>query len=376
MAPSGKPDNRKWAWGCLGGLVAFVTIAALLVAVGCWLLVAPLPVVPPEAFLAGDASGFLSVRIEPDDELMSGFPVRVAMAPAFQQVAQTQPGEEPEEVVEFTRKIQSMAPLQVVALLAPGGTGGEFRAGVAACVSRYSRVLRMFLATRTDLAAAPTTHEGVSIESLPDGSFFASRRNNFLVANDLGVITRWIDRLEEQYARMKRGGRGAVPIPEPGGRSALRDAYTRLDRSYPVLFACENGNGELQHLLSRAPDGPVTSGLREAGLASPQVRSVRGQLRPTASARLEVSAWLECADPESAAALEMALLGVLTRLSEDRSAFRVTREEPQVVRASGTIPDAPAKLAAAAAKWLGQPLPAAPPLGPPPETPEFTAPEP
>ncbi len=359
MSPLGADEKRrrKWVWGCTGGCLAFIVTIVAVGAISMYLLMRPVPVVPPETFVTPEAAAFLFVRIEPDDPLMVETAVRMASRrgvstiwPELRQQVRAKGGAQPPMDAANVRNIVlTVAPVQLVGVLRPGDGEESFHGAVAVGIEKASKLFTVWarLAVKSGAAgSAVSEYKEAFVLTGPDGKTFAIRRNNYLWADRAETVRSWVDRLEERRAREEEadGGEGTVPALEVD--AALKAAYERLDRDLPIRFACGNAHGELQIFLALLPKGPVHNRLAAAGVGSEKIVSVAGQMQGLNNRDAALRIYVDCADSEFAQRLQETLEGLLTEAPDSAplKEVRVKREEDTVLKIDARIENLPDKL--------------------------------
>ena len=148
--------RRKWIWGCTGGCLSLMVVAAA-VLIGIWMWLGKgQPVPPAEAFLTARTGTFVFVRIEPDDPMMVEVPVRLAMQPAVSNQVPTKDNRPLRVDAERMREVVTkVGPIQLVLV----GTRSEgeppLRWGVAASVGHFGRALDFVLQSTARKADMP-----------------------------------------------------------------------------------------------------------------------------------------------------------------------------------------------------------------------------
>jgi hypothetical protein len=332
---------RRWVWGCTGGCLGCILLAALAVFLTARYLLEPVPVVPPQTFLTQQTSAFVIARVDP------AVPLTVVTAQALAGLLGER-GADPvlnREAMEACLSI--FPPLQCVLMVQRGASGGATHGGLAVSVKRGSRLLTRLTEAEVARATQPpaqfTAYDGAKMAALAKDFFVALRKNNVMLADSQDVIKAWTDALQAAREREAEEGSGPPPVDLS---PAFKAVYDRLDTSLPLLFASLNVHGELESLAGLAGDPEARDLLERSGVLSEDIVSLAGQVRPLDANTGELTLFIECPSAQAANALVIRLAEVQSQAGARWPLKRMSaRSNATLVTVNGRVEDLPAKAA-------------------------------
>jgi hypothetical protein len=340
--------RRRWIWGCTGGCLGVLLVLFAVVGGFVLWLRHPLPVAPPEVFVSPDAVGFLVVRVEADDPFMVEAAVRLSQLTA---VRRGLPAKRPDvfrldpAIVRGT--LLRVSPVQLVVVARPAAEGASPEMGAAAAMRAYSRLYRYLalamMKKRAGDQAARESYRGASLITIPGGSVQAVLDNNFMLAPGRDTVTGWVDSL----VRFREGesGRGApaLSVAEP-----LKVAYGRLGPQSPVRLAAFKAHGELAAALKQLAEDWPDAEREVVSTLAPHVVTVAAQLAPMNNLDAALTVFVECDDPQVAAALCDAVAKTASHpgATDPLRELSAAVEDGRVVKVQARIENVPGRLAA------------------------------
>jgi hypothetical protein len=365
---------RKWVWGCTGGCLGCIVLVLLGIYVAFRYYMYAVPVVPPQVFLTRASSAFLFVRVDPQVPLTMETALDVALQPDVHKRIPTKSGGPlPLDRRTAAEYIASFAPLQAVAALEPGEEESAIHGGLALSVGRGSRLLNVIVGAKFKTLPAVSEYRGARIAAAGPDACVALRGNNYMSADNEELLKTWAANLKMERQREQAAPSGPeAPAPALTVSPALGRAYERLDAGLPIVFACLNAHGELASLAELVPGGDARRIIESTEIASDNVVSLAGQVKPLSPRDGELTLFIDCAGPGAAARMKDGL-DAAAREAGDKWPLKeteVTLEAPALVVVKGRIEDLPAKVAgivsAAVERVVNAPKAAPPSPQPPP----------
>ncbi|MCD6416951.1 MAG: hypothetical protein J7M08_09700 [Planctomycetes bacterium] len=332
MEADGGVRKRKWLWGCVGGILGFIAIVTV-ISVCAWLWFSKsVPVVPPETFVAPDASAFAIVRAEPDDALMAECITRLMAAPDVRRRLDAQGLRS-----QGPQIILGMAPVQMIIVAQGPREGRRPACGIALSAHKYGRGVFAMVSGVSRPKYVLKCH-GVKIKKTDEG-VIAVRKNNFMWATGPEIVRAWIERL----IRQRQADPAENAAPELDATPEVKAAYQKLNQQAPLLFCCLNENDRLAKLAERLP---AQSGAEALAAGSKDIRIISGQIETAGPSAGKLTVWIECAGEEAADTLSPFLRAAAEQaLDEADLKGLLIQQDGAALEVQVTINNLPARLA-------------------------------